>query len=126
MLYTATAEFPITADYYSTTNTTVDPGGVPNWVDTYVRTVKVQISVDPNRDNLINVYSKEAMALGYILKAFKDPNGNSLFTTTANNLGIDYSAYQIKSIDPQINVFGYSEGIRYRCIPLSNTRGVRV
>jgi hypothetical protein len=122
MLYTATAEFPITADYYSTANTNPDPLGTPIWQDTFVKTVQIQVAVDPNRDNLINVYSKEAMALGYILKSFRDPNGNPLFTTAQNDQGIDYSAYLIRSVDPQINVFGYSEGVRYRCVPLNNAR----
>lgn len=122
MRYTAAATYPFTADYYSTVNTNPDPLAPPTWEDTFVRAVKLQISADPQRTNLIWVYTQEVMALGYLLKNFKDVKGNALFPVAANNLGIDYTAYVIKSIDPVINPFGYSEAIRYQCVPLNNLR----
>lgn len=122
MQYTAAADYPITVDYYSTANTNTDPLGQPIWVDTFIREVKVQMSVDPGRDNLIYVYTQQALALGYVLKNFRNPDGVTLFNTAVNEFGIDYSAYLIKSVDPQINVFGYSEGTRYKCVPLSSLR----
>lgn len=122
MLYNALAQYPYTVDYYTTANSNPDPLGQPTWVDTFVKSVKVQISTDPNRSNMLWLYCKEALGLGQTLKAFRDTKGNALFPTAPNSLGIDYSAYQIKSADPMFNSFGFAEGIRYQIIPLNTLR----
>lgn len=122
MLYNTLATYPYAVDYYTTANTNPDPLGTPTYVDTFVKTVQVQISADSNRVNMLWLFCKEPLGLGHILKNFKNAKGEALFPTVPNNLGIDYSSYQIKSVDPMFNMFGFTEGIRHQVAPLNPLR----
>lgn len=119
MLYYAIADYPFTVDYYKTQNTVLE--GPPVWQDTYIETIKVQLGSNAGFGKL-SMYTAKELSIGYILKNFKDINGNLMLRGAPNNLNLDTSSYRINSCDPQLNSFGWAEGFMCSIAQLNAVR----
>lgn len=122
MIYNTLTTYPYTADYYKTENTATSQE-LPNWVDTYISTININIGSANNYAKL-TIYSNTALGIGYILKNIRDANGDVIIQPQENLLGLDTTSYRINACDPRMNLFGFNEGYIISAVQLNPLRAI--
>jgi hypothetical protein len=104
--------FPFVVDYYKTENTAL-LNNPPQWVDTLIKTINVQLANDPTAGK-IQMFSQEELVIGYSIKNIRDADGNVLYAGQPNSLGIETAAWRIDSCDPMFQCLVHLPGLRFR------------
>jgi hypothetical protein len=114
--------FPFVVDYYKTENKAL-LGNPPQWEDTLLKTINVQLANDPTAGK-IQMLSQEELVIGYSIKNIRDADGHVLYAGQPNALGIETAAWRIDTCDPIFSMFGTLTGFRIQMRQLNPFRTV--